>query len=208
MTLMPTSQTSVLHEIAHGKPISLRTRQLYRRRLQNRVQRLIHRAFRDEQKKSGLTQKELAERIDKDKSKVNQWLSVSSNLTLETISDLLLGLGVDLDNLSITPIADLIHEADQKTANDKIHFDFDNVPNSLNNRPESKPPWVQAVLVAVMQGRPSAARLPEPTSGAAISKTAEVIQQQYPLEPANSLAFADYPKRKISESEHLLKGWE
>src|ERR1700722_18727441 len=105
MTSMTNSHTSILHEITH-KPISLRTRLLYRRRLQNRLQRLLRRAFRDEQKRTGLTQKELAERIGKDKSKVNQWLSIASNLTLETISDLLLGLGVDLDELSFTPIAD------------------------------------------------------------------------------------------------------
>ncbi|MGD0671161.1 MAG: helix-turn-helix transcriptional regulator [Candidatus Binatus sp.] len=111
---MPTFQTSILHEIAHGKPISLRTRLLYRRRLQNRVQRLLRKAFRDEQKRTGLTQKEFAERIDKDKSKVNQWLSIASNLTLETISDLLLGLGVDLDELSVTRLANLI----MQTAND------------------------------------------------------------------------------------------
>jgi len=111
---MSTSQTSILHEIVYGKPISLRTRLLYRRRLQNRVQRLLHRAFRDEQKRTGLTQKEFAERIEKDKSKVNQWLSIPSNLTLETISDLLLGLGVDLDDLSVTPIADLIHETEDR----------------------------------------------------------------------------------------------
>jgi transcriptional regulator with XRE-family HTH domain len=107
---MPTSQTSILFEIEHGKPISARTRALYRRRLQNRIHRLILGAFRDQQKKTGLTQKQLAARIAKDKSKVNHWLGVPSNLTLETISDLLLGIGVDLDHPSVTPMADLVHE--------------------------------------------------------------------------------------------------
>ncbi len=111
MTLMTTFRTSILLEIAHGKQISLRTRLLFRRRLQNRVQRLLRKAFRDEQKRTGLTQRRLADRIGKDKSKVNQWLSIASNLTLETISDLLLGLGVDLDELSFTAIEDLVDEA-------------------------------------------------------------------------------------------------
>ena len=87
---MSTFQTSILHEIQHGKPIPLRTRLLYRRRLQHRIQRLLRKAFHEEQKRTDLTQKEYAERIDKDKSKVNRWLSIPSNLTLETISDLLL----------------------------------------------------------------------------------------------------------------------
>lgn len=108
---MTTFRTSILLEIAHGKQISLRTRLLFRRRLQNRVQRLLRKAFRDEQKRTGLTQRRLADRIGKDKSKVNQWLSIASNLTLETISDLLLGLGVDLDELSFTAIEDLVDEA-------------------------------------------------------------------------------------------------
>jgi transcriptional regulator with XRE-family HTH domain len=90
--------------------LSARTRALYRRRLQNRIHRLILGAFRDQQKKTGLTQKQLAARIAKDKSKVNHWLGVPSNLTLETISDLLLGIGVDLDHPSVTPMADLVHE--------------------------------------------------------------------------------------------------
>jgi hypothetical protein len=113
---MPTFQTSILREIAHSKPIQLRTRLLYRRRLQNRVQRLLRKAFRDEQKRTGLTQKELADRIDKDKSKVNQWLSIAGNLTLDTISDLLLGLGVDLDELSFTPIAELLEDPRETTS--------------------------------------------------------------------------------------------
>jgi transcriptional regulator with XRE-family HTH domain len=110
---MPTSQTLILDEIIQ-KPIPLRTRLLYRRRLQNQIQRMLRTAFRDEQKRTGLTQKELAERIGKDKSKVNQWLSIASNLTLETISDLLLGLGVDLDELSFTPFRNLVDEAAPK----------------------------------------------------------------------------------------------
>lgn len=203
---MSTSQTSILHEIARAKPISLRTRTLYRRRLQNRVQRLLRRAFRDEQKRTGLTQKELAERIDRDKSKVNQWLSIASNLTLETISDLLLGLGVDLDDLSITPIADLHHEADQKTTNETVHFGM--ALNSLEA--ERNPPLVRRGLVVMetrgeRSGKP---RLPEPPSGASISKIGEVRQQQCPLEPANRLGFVDYSQRKISKSGNLWSRME
>jgi len=190
---MSTFQTSILHEIAHGKPISLRTRLLYRRRLQNRFQRLLRRAFRDEQKRTGLTQKELAGRIDKDKSKLNQWLSIASNLTLETISDLLLGL-------SITPIGDVIHEADQKTV------PFDNALNSLNNRPESSPPLVQLAAIAARKQEEQprgASTLLKPASGAALSNADEVGQQQNPLELVNLLAFAHHSNGKTSELDEL-----
>jgi ribosome-binding protein aMBF1 (putative translation factor) len=120
---MLTSQTSILSEIQGRKPISKRTKAYYRRRLQNRFHRLILTAFREQQKRNGLNQKQLAQKIDKDKSKVNRWLGIPSNLTLETISDLLLGLGVDLDDPSVTPIADLVHDADPKTTNKNVDFE-------------------------------------------------------------------------------------
>jgi transcriptional regulator with XRE-family HTH domain len=179
---MPTSQTSILHEIENGKPISLRTRLLYRRRLQNRVQRLLRKAFRDEQKRTNLTQKELAERIDKDKSKVNQWLSIPSNLTLDTISDLLLGLGFDLDEFSITRMADLIYEADQMTV------PFDKTLNALNNLLVSNPPWAQIAAISEKeQGR----------QGASISNTAEMINPERRSELVNLLS----QKTKTGESD-------
>src|ERR1700733_13807570 len=174
---MPTFQPSILREIAHSKPISLRTRLLYRRRLQNRLQRLLRRAFRDEQKRTGLTQKELAERIGKDKSKVNQWLSIASNLTLETISDLLLGLGVDLDELSFTPIADLVHEAeDEEKTKERIRHS-ETAFNSFKNETKAHPSSTQVFLLGMtpQKGLPitaTASILPRPSSGTTINPTA------------------------------------
>jgi transcriptional regulator with XRE-family HTH domain len=135
---MPISQTSILSEIQGPKPISERTKAYYRRRLQNRFHRLILATFREQQELTGLNQKQLAERIDKDKSKVNRWLGIPSNLTLETISDLLLGLGVDLDDPSVTPIADLIQEPEQQTTSENNYLE--KLLNSLNNETDNKPP--------------------------------------------------------------------
>jgi transcriptional regulator with XRE-family HTH domain len=113
---MPTSQaTLILREVEHGKPISAKTRAFQRRRLQNRFHRFILRTFREQQRKNGLTQKQLAERIDSRPEQVNRWLSISGNLTLNTISDLLLGMAVDLDDPSATPLLDLAHESEQET---------------------------------------------------------------------------------------------
>jgi transcriptional regulator with XRE-family HTH domain len=183
---MPTSQTSILHEIEHGKPISLRTRLLYRRRLQNRLQRLLRKAFRDEQKRTNLTQKELAERIDKDKSKVNQWLSIPSNLTLETISDLLLGLGFDLDEFSITRMADLIYEADQ------ITVPFDTTLNTLNNLVVGNPPWARIAAISEKG---------QNKQDASISNTAEIINPERRPELVNLVS--DFQKTKVGESNDL-----
>ena len=111
---MPTSQTSILSEIERGNPISLRTRAYYRRRLQNRIHRLVSQAFKQQQRDKGLTQKTLAARIDSDKAQLNRWLGIPGNWTLNTISDLLLGMAVDLDDPSVTPISELIHDGQQK----------------------------------------------------------------------------------------------
>jgi transcriptional regulator with XRE-family HTH domain len=109
---MPTSQaTLILHEVEHSKPISAKVRAFQHRRLQNRFQRFILKTFREQQKKKGLTQKELAQRIDSRPEQVNRWLSIPANLTLNTICDLLLGMAVDLDEPSATCLEDLAASA-------------------------------------------------------------------------------------------------
>jgi transcriptional regulator with XRE-family HTH domain len=108
---MPTSQAmSILHEVERSKPISEKTRAFQRRRLQNRFHRFLLTMFRQQQK-NGLTQKELADRIGTRPEQVNRWLSIPSNLTLNTIADLLLGMAVDLDDPSATPLSVLAEEA-------------------------------------------------------------------------------------------------
>jgi hypothetical protein len=109
---MPTSPMSILSEIEHGNPISLKTRAFYRRRFQNLFHRLVVRAFRE----TGLNQKQLADRIDSQTSQVNRWLGIPGNWTLNTISDLLLGMGVDLDDPSFVRIADLLRNAEAGNA--------------------------------------------------------------------------------------------
>ncbi len=111
---MPTSPTSILSEIEISKPISKKTRAFYRRRLQSRIHRLIRKAFREQREKAGLTQKQLADRIQSRAEQINRWLNVPSNLTLDTISDLLLGMAVDLDDPSTTPIVDLVAEEEEQ----------------------------------------------------------------------------------------------
>ena len=110
---MPTSQaTLILHEVENSKPISSRTREFQHRRFQNRIYRFLSQIFKEQQKK-GLTKKELAERIDSRPEQINRWLSVPSNLTINTICDLLVGMGMDLDDPSATSLEDLAHETEQ-----------------------------------------------------------------------------------------------
>jgi len=57
--------------------------------------------------KSGLSQKELVERLGWDAARVSRCLAASSNWTIRTISALLAAIGVDLDDPSYTSFDEL-----------------------------------------------------------------------------------------------------
>jgi hypothetical protein len=111
---IPISQAALLlNEVQGSKPISARTREFQHRRFQNRIYRFLSRAFREQQRK-GLTKKELAKRIDSRPEQITRWLSIPSNLTLNTVCDLLLGMAMDLDDPSATPLEDLARMAGEE----------------------------------------------------------------------------------------------
>lgn len=101
---------SVLSEIVDDKPIPVKTLRYFRRLLQNRFHEAILQVYIDQERKVGLNQKQLARRIGRSPAQVNRWLNCAGNWTLNTISDLLLGMGMDLDDPSATPIADLVRD--------------------------------------------------------------------------------------------------
>lgn len=114
---MTTSQDlSVLSEIVEDKPIPPRTLRYFRRVLQNRFHELVVRAFLEQEKREGLNQKQLARRIGRAPEQVNRWLNTAGNWELDTLSDLLLGMKVDLDDPTVTPIADLVRKAKSAVA--------------------------------------------------------------------------------------------
>lgn len=75
--------------------IPVRDLAYYRRRLQNNVFGAIYEHFAAEATARGLTKGDIARRLGKDPSQVTRWLSAPSNLTLETISDILLALDAE-----------------------------------------------------------------------------------------------------------------
>lgn len=82
-------------------PIDEGDRAFYHGRLRNRIFNLILNKFVEEQKATGLTKAVLARRIGRAPAVITRYLSAPSNLTLETISDLLLGIGgEELDPVS------------------------------------------------------------------------------------------------------------
>lgn len=69
----------------------------YRQRLKNRVFSKLAAFFAEEAEKSGVSKKDIAILLNKDQAQITRWLSNPSNLTLETISDILLALNAELE---------------------------------------------------------------------------------------------------------------
>ena len=69
----------------------------YRQRQRNRIFQLLAAHFSSLAKAEGLTQKKLASLARKDPGSINRWLKSPSNLELDTISDLLLAMGAEMD---------------------------------------------------------------------------------------------------------------
>jgi hypothetical protein len=85
---------------------SVGTRAYFQGRLKNRLHNLVIRKFEEAEIEHGLTRAELARRIGKRPEVLTRLLGAPGNWTLDTVSDLLLGIaGYELD-ATATKIAD------------------------------------------------------------------------------------------------------
>lgn len=91
MTISQTPLFSKISEGHLGPTIPESERVYFQTRLRNRVFNFIIGKFLSEQK-NGLTKAILARRTGKTPDVINRWLGAPSNLTIDTISDLLLGI--------------------------------------------------------------------------------------------------------------------
>lgn len=99
-------QMSFLSEILDGSPIPPEKRAYFQERLRGRLFDLIMSRFIEARETSGLTQKALARRIGNRADRVNRLLSSPGNWTLDTLSDLLLGIASAELDIAIAPLAD------------------------------------------------------------------------------------------------------
>ncbi len=115
---MTTSQTPFLSELMaghSGPPIPVGKRAYFQERLRIRVFNFLVGKFLQAQKQ-GLNKNILAKRIDRPPEVINRWLGAPSNLTLDSISDLLLGIAAEeLEPASSSPL--------EKVAINYAHFD-------------------------------------------------------------------------------------
>lgn len=78
--------------------VALRDIAYYRQRQKNRVFTALARFFAEEAEGGRISRKELAEKLGKDPSQITRWLSAPSNFELDTISDILLAMGAEMDH--------------------------------------------------------------------------------------------------------------
>jgi transcriptional regulator with XRE-family HTH domain len=78
----------------------------YRQRFKNRVFASISAFFSEEFERTGLTRKEIALCLGRDPAQITRWLSEPTNLTLDTISDLLYAAKAEMDTPVITRLSD------------------------------------------------------------------------------------------------------
>jgi hypothetical protein len=69
----------------------------YRQRSKNRLFEALTSFFAEEAERRGITKRDIAECLRRDPALITRWLTAPSNLTLDTISDLLLSLGAEMD---------------------------------------------------------------------------------------------------------------
>jgi hypothetical protein len=69
----------------------------YRQRLKNRMFAKIVSFFAEEAEKTGITKKDIAAILNRDPAQITRWLSSPSNMTLDSISDLLLAMDAEID---------------------------------------------------------------------------------------------------------------
>jgi hypothetical protein len=104
---MTTSQEqSFLTDILEGKPIPIGKLEYFRARLRSKFHQLVLDEFLRQEDMGKISQADLARRIGRKPEQISRWLGAAGNWTLDTMSDLLLGMGTEPD-LFVAPV---IHE--------------------------------------------------------------------------------------------------
>jgi transcriptional regulator with XRE-family HTH domain len=111
MNMSISQRTSILLDTLETEPIPKTTIEFFCRTNQNRYHSMLLGLL----KESGLTQKKVADKLGLDQGQINRWLSSASNLTINTVTKLMLAMGVDLDDPTYTTFDELRTENEVKS---------------------------------------------------------------------------------------------
>src|SRR5690349_20959525 len=118
---MTTSQTSFLSEVLRGEAIPSSKLAYFRGRLANRIHELVLQEFARQEAQGRISRAELARRIDRKPEQVTRWLGSPGNWTLETVSDLLLGMQAEL-SVGITSLSDVSRPMEKSNVKVDVSF--------------------------------------------------------------------------------------
>lgn len=128
---MTTSQKpSFLTDILEGKPIPFGQLSYFRTQLRYDLHEIVLREFLRQEDTVGLTQAELARRIHRKASQLSKLLGAPGNWTINTVSDLLLGMKTQ-------PVVSVISLEDRIAGYSETWGDIDNIisPESREHDP-------------------------------------------------------------------------
>jgi hypothetical protein len=94
-----------LSEIRGGQVIPTGKLGYFRTRLAGRVHQVLLKVFGKLEREQNLTRRELAKRIHRKPEQITRWLSYPSNLTLDTASDLFIGLGYEIEQIILVDVS-------------------------------------------------------------------------------------------------------
>jgi DNA-binding phage protein len=112
---MTTSHSAFLSEILAGEPIPLGKLAYFRERLRNKLHEIISLEFIRQHHERGLTKADMARRIGRKPEQVTRWLGAPGNWTLDTVSDLLLAMGSEME-FTVMSVAERFIRPDQPAA--------------------------------------------------------------------------------------------
>src|SRR5260370_19583218 len=105
---MTTSQEqSFLTDILEGKPIPIGKLEYFRARLRSRFHQLVLDEFLRQEDLGKISKADLARRIGRKPEQISRWLGAAGNWTIDTVSDLLLGMSMEPE-LSVEPLVYII----------------------------------------------------------------------------------------------------
>lgn len=111
---MTTSQTSkFLTEILSEETIPIGKLAYFRARLTNEIHAVVLEQFARLRGEGKINKKKLAERIGRSPEQITRWLSGPGNWTIETLSDLLLGMKCEA-RVSVSSLTDLIVYSEER----------------------------------------------------------------------------------------------
>ena len=112
---MTISLTPSFSDLRPGEPIPPDILEYARERLKNRIHQMILREFLRQETLGRLSRKQLADSLNKRPEQITRWLGAPGNWTLDTVSDLLLGMGSEPE-LAVEAIANAFVGAKRRAA--------------------------------------------------------------------------------------------